>query len=423
MKQNNEVIKFAGEVNLNKIELVSLNGMRVNVAAQVLNIEIYEDIFSPFISLSIVLRESIDFINLFPFVGEEYVELDIRTPTIDQAINGNFYIYKITDRTYTAEREVVYTIKCISEEFLIDSNVRVNKAISGNIAESARKLMKDEGLDSKKNIIVEKTSNSTKFVSNYWNPVKCLNYLAASASNLESSPSYLFFENRDGLNFISINTLLQNKPYQNFSKDNYTRNRVDREVDSFANISEDYKRILEFKVPVLTDYMKAVQNGQMKSRMITHDILTKKYVVKDYSVKKDPQPFSLLNDNPLYSKYALVNPSSTMLSVVRHYGSFQSYADVSNSKIIQRRMAFFENLRKYTVNASVYGRTDYTVGQIVDLFIPRASAITKEDSDDGKDAMLSGKYLVSAISHVITRENHTCNLELIKNSTLTNLSK
>lgn len=423
MNQSGEIIKFAGEVNLSRVDLVSLNGMKVNIAAQVLTIEIFEDIFSPFMSLSIVLRESVDFINVFPFIGEEYIELSIKTPSIEQTIDGRFYIYKITDRMYTAEREVAYTIKAISEEFLIDANTRINSVISGNIAESARKLMKSDGLDSKKNLIVEKTSNSTKFVSNYWSPVKCLNYLASSASNLENSPSYLFFENRDGLNFISINTLLQNNPYQKLSKDNYSRTRIDREVDSKADVTEDYKRILDVKIPVLTDYMKAIQSGQMKSKLITHDILTKKYTAKDYSVKKDPQPFHLLNTNPIYSKYSLVNSSSTILTTPKHYASYQNFIDTTNAKIVQRRLSFFENLRKYSINVNVLGRTDYTVGQIMDVFIPRTSQISKEDADEGKDEMLSGKYLVSAISHVITRENHTCNLELIKNSTLTSLSK
>jgi hypothetical protein len=40
-----------------------------------------------------------------------------------------------------------------------------------------------------------------------------------------------------------------------------------------------------------------------------------------------------------------------------------------------------------------------------------------------KDMILSGRYLISAINHTITRENHICNMELIKNSILTDLTK
>ena len=84
-------------------------------------------------------------------------------------------------------------------------------------------------------------------------------------------------------------------------------------------------------------------------------------------------------------------------------------------------MSFFQGLNKYKVNIEVLGRTDYTVGQVVELYIPKATQITKEDPDP-RDMILSGNYLVSAISHVINRENHTCNIELIKNSVLVNLS-
>jgi hypothetical protein len=58
----------------------------------VLAITVYEDIFSPFISGSLTVRESFDLVNLFPFVGEEMIEIQIVTPTLDekQNISGKF---------------------------------------------------------------------------------------------------------------------------------------------------------------------------------------------------------------------------------------------------------------------------------------------------------------------------------------------
>ena len=61
-------IRFAGDVQIIEVQINSLNGQIANVTAQVELIEIFEDLFSPFITVSIVMRESIDYINLFPFV-------------------------------------------------------------------------------------------------------------------------------------------------------------------------------------------------------------------------------------------------------------------------------------------------------------------------------------------------------------------
>lgn len=422
MQDSSFALRFAGDVQIKEVQLNSLNGQVANVTGQVLSIEVYEDLFSPFITLSIVLQESVDYINLFPFVGEEFVDINIVTPTMDKPITGRFYIYKITDRDYTKEKEVVYTIKAVSEEFLTDANSKITKAFSGNIAEIAQKVLGKDGFNTKKKVHIEQTSNTTKFIANYWSPSKCLSYAATGSINASKSPTYLFYENRDGFNFRSIDELIKANTYHTFIKDNYTRTTESDGVDSVKDPKEDYKRIIDFSVPVLTDYMNDIQNGRMKSRMISHDLVTKKYTVKDYSIKNDKVPTTLLNPNPAYSKYSTSNAASTILFMPKHYGSHNNFTDVTNHKNYQKRLSFFQNLNKYKANMQVLGRTDYTVGQVVDVYIPKATQLTKQDQDP-RDQILSGRYLVSAISHSITKTNHTCNLEIIKNSVLTDLSK
>lgn len=418
--QDNTPLRFAGDVKLEKLQLNSLNGQYANILNQVIGLEIYEDMFAPFISLSIVLRESVDYINLFPFVGEEYLEVVISTPMVDKKIDGKFYIYKITDRLFTKDREVAYTIKAISEEYLTDSNRKLSKSYGGNIGESALKIL-TEDLKTTKQVVVEKTNNNTMFTANYWPPTKCLNYLAATASSATDSPSYLFYEDRDGFNFRSIDELVKAESYHQLVKDNYSRSMNGNAVNATRDPQEDYKRILDIDIPVLTDYMEEIQTGRLKSRVISHDIVTKQYAIRDYSVKKDQKPATLLNEYPGYSKYATSNSISTLVVMPKYYGNYTKYADVTNYKTIQKRMSFFQNLQKYKVTVQILGRVDYTVGQIFELKIPRATQIDKTTEE--WDPIISGRYIVSAISHSINREMHTCTVELIKNSVLVNLSK
>jgi hypothetical protein len=414
-------LKFAGDIQIKEVQINSLNGQAANVTNQVSMIEIYEDMFSPFTTMTIVLRESVDYINIFPFVGEEFVDIDIVTPSLDVPIKGRFYVYKITDREYTKEREVIYALKCISSDFLVDANKKISKTYDGKVNELAFSILGEKGLGTTKKLNIESTSNSTKFTANFWSPVKCLNYLCDNALSVNYSPSYLFYENRDGLNFRSINEILKSEPSHKFVKDNYTRTSDASGSGSTKDPQEDFKRILDISIPVLTDYMNDIQSGRMKSRLVTHDITTKRYTVKDYSVKKDPKPDTLLNPNPAYSKYTIANAQSAQMIMPKYYGNFNNYGDVTSFKFQQKRISFFQSLSKYKVNLQVYGRTDYTVGRVIDLYLPRATQITKEEQDP-RDQILSGKYLVSAISHTITRENHTCNMEIVKNSVLVNLS-
>ena len=104
-------LRFAGDVNINKATLVSSKGVFLNVTAQVLGVRIFEDIFSPFITGVLVLKESFDLQNLLPLIGEEYLELDIETPTIQTArIKGTFHVYKMGDKVNMGNASVAYEL-------------------------------------------------------------------------------------------------------------------------------------------------------------------------------------------------------------------------------------------------------------------------------------------------------------------------
>ena len=75
MSANSEAIRFAGDVSIDKIEIISSNGFGQQVSNQVVALEIYEDLWSPFISGVLALKDSLDLANVFPFVGEEYVKI------------------------------------------------------------------------------------------------------------------------------------------------------------------------------------------------------------------------------------------------------------------------------------------------------------------------------------------------------------
>ncbi len=47
-------LRFAGDVSIDKVKIVTLKGFTQDIAAQVINIQIYEDLFSPFMSGSLI---------------------------------------------------------------------------------------------------------------------------------------------------------------------------------------------------------------------------------------------------------------------------------------------------------------------------------------------------------------------------------
>lgn len=421
----NEGLRFAGDVSIRKLEVVSSANYKVDVTNQLIGVEIYEDMFAPFITMSITVRESVDFINALPLRGEEILNLEISTPTFSDEntfFKGKFYIYKISDRLMLNDRNIAYTMNCISYEALYDVNVKQSKSYQGNISNIVQNIIGVDGLNTTKKTNIESTKNSIKYTSNFWSPVKNLNYLASSAQSNSGSASYLFFENRLGFNFISLEALYSSNPYQKFIKDNYVRDSFTN--TSLKNIERDYQRIIDFKVRVPFDSLKFTNSGVYSSRLYSYDLVKKKYVSKDYNTLSNFSKEVHLNKTPLYTDAKPVSPSNFIMNGIKHYGSHTGYTDTSSVSIDQQRKSKLGLLRSSIVEINVFGRTDYTVGQKVYLELPKPVVITEKDQANTDpqtgfiDTTYSGFYIVTAINHVISKENHTCIMELSKDSKL-----
>jgi hypothetical protein len=104
-----EQLKFAGDYKLHDVKIGSARGEIYDVFNFVIDINIYEDIYSPTMSGNLTLNDAQDLINLLPMIGEEKLLITFQTAGTSEE-EGNFeqefYIYKMTDRKYTAERAI-----------------------------------------------------------------------------------------------------------------------------------------------------------------------------------------------------------------------------------------------------------------------------------------------------------------------------
>lgn len=419
-----EVITFAGDVSIRKAEIVSQNGTYHNIIPQILNVQVYEDLFSPFITGSIIVRESLDFANLFPLIGEEIINLEIATPSLNKKLKGQFHIYKMSDRDTLGDKTVVYQLHIISRESVIDLNKKISRPFSGKVSEIATQILNEPtvGLETDKGVIVEPTANSTKYISNFWSPVQNLNYLCSTGANRNNSPTYLFFENREGFNFISLDTMYTPDILQTFIGDKYTRDNQRGGGGSIKNIDEDFKRIQQIRIPQTFDYMDRIRSGMQASNLIMYDFTKKQYSVKTFDMLKGYDENKHMNRYPVISNNQTRRADALIMNSFRYYGSFSGFGDVTNNNIIQKRISLLKQAESFKIEIVVPGRWDYTVGKKVDLQLTRIEPLTKEEIDT-KDKLYSGVYLIAAINHNITKEKHECNIELIRESLNINLNR
>ena len=416
-----EQLKFAGEAVIRQVEITSSNGKKVDITNQVAQINVYEDIFSPFISLSIVIRESQDFLTCLPLMGEETLMLEVATPGYvkrEQIIKGKFYIYKLSDREELNKKSTVYVVHAVSIESLYDLNTRNAKAYRGKPSDIAKELLGKEGLNTDKGVFIEDTVNAVKYVSNFWTPVKNLNYLCSLARNKNESPSYLFYENRYGFNFLSLEALFISDTYQRFVKDDYSA-KTSQMGKVQKDLNEDYMRILNFNVKTSYDSLKNIPNGTYASRMHTFDMVKKKYTITDYHALQNFEKQKHLNKAASFSEYRPTSVLSSLFNQFKHYSAHEGFNDSSITPGLQERTSLINLLTSNNVEITILGRTDYTIGQKVHLTIPKSGPVGSKDSSDDVDSDHTGHYIITAINHSITRERHEATLELSRESNTT----
>lgn len=422
---SSEKLRFAGDVNIDKVVITSVNGFYQDIANQVIGIQIFEDIFSPFITGSLVVKDSLDLLNVFPLSGEEYLSLKVTTPSLTKgAIEGEFYIFKMTNREILGDRSVTYELHFITQDAVVDMNKRISKKFEGKPSDIAKTIItdKDNGLQITGPVNIEESSNKIKYISNFWSPVRNMTYLCDHALNIKESPSYVFFQNRAGFNFVTLDALYDNADYiEYFTYDNYVRDVLPGD-SSAKNIVEDYKRIRRLAAPVLYDYMERIDGGMLGSKQYSFDMISKNVDIKEYDMFKDFDKNNHTNVYPLVSSDSIFRYNAKIINRVRHWDNFKDGGDSSNSKFLQKRMSIMKIVDAAKIEITVPGRTQYTAGQKVLVELNKMEPVEKKDTDT-LDAMLSGAYIISAINHYIDREKHECVMELVKDSLLKDINK
>jgi len=418
---NSEELKFAGDVKIVKALLTSSTGFSQNIAEQVQAVNFFEDIFSPFITGNLIMKDGLDLINLFPMIGEETLDLEILTPTLDDAkITGKFMVYKVSEREQLGDSLQVYKLSFTSRESLVDMNKKTSKVFSGKIDELIPPFIQDSnfGLESSKRVIIDPNTQYIKYISNFWSPIKNIQFLMKRAIATTGRPDFLFFENRDGFYFVSLGSLKNNPIYQSFTKDNYTR-EVESTGMSTRDINEDYKKIEQISIPTVLNSMERIRSGALASTQFIYDVTTKRYRVNYFDINNVWESQNHLNEHKPYSSTAIIKNRSKLYTTTDFSDTFTGFEGNDNYNTFQERISTMFLAEDRRVQITVPGRTDYTVGQTVELDLPRLEPFTKGE-EDTDDKVLNGKYLVAALNHYVTKERHTCVMELVKDSTVAN---
>lgn len=418
-----------GLINVDRCIIISSKIGSIDVTQPMMEIMLYEDIMSPFITGKITLTDSVALGALLPLIGEELLYVEMTTPGFEgpeYTRKGLFSLYKMEARENIKLKNVGYTLCFISIEGVTDVNQKISTTFRGKISDIAEKLITgNPGLNTAKSAVVEKTSNNEIYTSNFWTPAQNLYYLTSKALNDINNPSYVFFENNEGFVFASLDALASIPPTYAFVKDSRMRSvegKGEAAKTETQDADDEYTKVLDISVPSMYDYFERVQTGFYGGSVYNYDVETKRLNFKNL-VAYDQLKKVKLNKTPLASDNLQFLPEANMMLSVIHRSLYNG-SPVLAIDHHNRRSALLTQMSSMTINIRVYGKLNYSVGNVVEFTAYKDESTDKKDiTDNDLDEILSGKYLVTAISHEVTRENHYCNIELCKDSVLKDFNK
>lgn len=399
----------ASDYEIKALTLVTSDGVVLDLRNLMVELDIYEDIFSPCMSGSMVMGDALDLISTNKMHGNEFLVVSIDKPTLNSPITKTFRIYRIGERTLGSNGLQNYTIYFCSEEFFLSTQILVSKSYRGlRIDQMVNDLLLNKLLTPPDKVkVIEQTAGTFNLIVPRMAPLEAVSWLLPRAYN-NNKNLFLFFENRDGYNFISYESLLQITPY-----DNYTFNvKLDQDPVKNSNTFNLLTVTEDFNV------IKAMRSGAFSSTLATYDIVNRRLTATNFNVGQLPTSTTLngtlpANDFKTRLGNSLFSTTDNMMKFTIATDADPTVNGAKMNKWLPQTAARLGLLNTFKMIGVIPGDIMVKAGMIFNLTMPKMEI---QDKTTTIDNMRTGRYLVSSVHHKFVQSISTTVVELLSDT-------
>jgi hypothetical protein len=429
----------ASDITIDQIDIHSSFG-RYNLIPHLVELNIYENIFHPYMDANITLTEAFNLPYKLPICGEETIEIKYRLAgqdSVDSIIKPPiFHVHDLKGRFLKTPQSQQFTLDLVSEQYMSNTHSRVSKAYTDGTS-TADEIVGDiwsNYLDDGHGVLDVENSNPIDCVIPNWTPFETFNWLCDRACP-EDEPNvrnYLYYETMDSSHFRSLNSLAKQEPTITFTK-------IPRVKDpgNVEALSEGIVHVSSLKYGSQFQKVKNINEGMHASKLITHDIVKKKILQYDYN------PYTDWATNAHVGNYPMVSNSETEVqagwtrrtsfappfdpdmavesgnllsdftdSRINYYPKHDNmYAINTNSTYDnkvedwkQRRASQMIQYDGVRMMVKCAGLSFIRVGMVATLVVPSPETTSHGKIDVAFDKYLTGRYLITAIRHILGYE-------------------
>ena len=415
-----------GSYKLKAIELFSdFDGVFVlELGGIAIEVNLYESVFENCITGNLVLNDSRNVLGNLPVIGYETVtisySIDVRNPSTNEITSENFNksykVHSVSNYQKPVATTALYAINFISEEHFSDITTKINKSYIGQpISDIANSILSNDLKIDADDINIEATLPQQDLIIPNWRPFEALNWLASRAiSESYKGASYVFFQNKNGYNFISLEGLFNDVDDSNI----VTYTQVDRNyVPSPNNKEWHFRDIMSVDFDQSIDISDNISSGMYANKVIEHDIVKRTFTVNVFNYSESYNSYVHMNDGKLdlenensYSK----RHDSKIMYIPKHTKKYDNleYSDSKHTSI-PIRASQLQQLNNFAVTIMVAGDTTLAVGDVVELKIISPEYVGVRET---WDPVYTGKYLIVRLKHTIDADKYTTTITAVKDT-------
>lgn len=392
-----------GRADIRQLELTTNEKETIDISRIIHLVTYFEDIYSPHTTCNIQVIDGVSLRSALPLSGGEIISMDIGdNDDKSRKLKDKFILYKMSNLERSGPDYEYYTLNFVTSAFLRDYGKIVNTAFTQKPIHEIVKTIVDTyftPLTNKKLITVEETDGMQNLIATGLSPTTLIQQCVREAQSIENPAStYVFFETIEGYHFVTLDKLYKKDVTEKFIYDEIANSRAD--PNAAVQLSNNIRYLnMNRDFDLLTNQMR----GGYKSINQAFDPLTKTFT----SITHDAKPTTI--NKAIYDKY-FEDPTTKRYIVTNSHAADVEYVktnDPNLSQTFRRRDKFMgaeraglHQFASIQLTASIPGNPNVKIGDTVQIVIPRASD-TEEDKRLN-DTLLTGKYLVSAISQKIS---------------------
>lgn len=397
------------QFTLKKLMIHTSDGIQLDISKQYLEINLFEDLFSPCMTGSVRVSDGNGLLSNFFIHGNEFIEIEIDKPSLETPISKVFRLYKIANQELDTSFSN-YTLHFCSEEMILSPQSQISKSYKGlRIDQIISDILKTNLMVQDKKIdgTFSQTSGQFDIIIPKMNALEAIQWLSTRAYS-DTGTLYFFFETINGFCFLSYEDLLKQPVYSKFTRSAKTDTDVTKNLGTFTYL----KVVEEF------DLMKASRYGAFSSSLFTLDLVNKKFVPHTYNAGE-------------YKEKGILNKEVTLNGATNRLGKsfYDSYSNmlkycvtadgdpnrnpISPEKWLSVSASKMGQLHLYKMVGTIPGDILIKTGRVIEVDM---QVMTPVIDVVEKNPMRNGKYLVSAIHHRFIVDMHTTTLELLSDS-------